>query len=58
MNRSKLFLIQILAIVLVPLFAVAVFAAPVWTGPGTTFQEWSFPNSDKENVAPDTATEV
>ena len=56
MNRSKLISIQMSAIALVQVFAVAVFAAGVWSGPGTTFQEWSFPTSDKENVAPDTAT--
>jgi hypothetical protein len=38
MNRSKL----ILAIVLSQVFTATVFAAGVWSGPGTTFQEWSF----------------
>jgi hypothetical protein len=56
MNRSKLISIQMSAIALVQVFAVAVFAAGVWSGPGTTFQEWSFPTSDKENVVPDAAT--
>jgi hypothetical protein len=42
MNRSKLISIQILTIALVQIFAVAAFADPVWSGPGTTFQEWSF----------------
>ena len=41
MNRSKL----ILAIVLSQVFSVAAFAAGVWSGPGTTFQEWSFGTS-------------
>ncbi|MGA2070635.1 MAG: PEP-CTERM sorting domain-containing protein [Sedimentisphaerales bacterium] len=56
MKRSKLILIQMLAITLVQVFTVAAFAAGVWSGPGTTFQEWSFPNSDMQNVAPDAAT--
>ena len=38
MNRSKL----ILAIVLSQVFTVTVFAAGAFSGPGTTFQEWSF----------------
>ena len=42
MNRSKLISIQMLSIALVQVFSVAAFAAGVWSGAGTTFQEWSF----------------
>jgi hypothetical protein len=44
MKKSKLISMQILAIVLVQVFSVAAFAAGVWSGPGATFQEWSFAN--------------
>jgi hypothetical protein len=42
MKRSKLILMQMSAIALVQILAVTVLANPVWNGPGTTFQEWSF----------------
>ncbi len=53
-NKDKLIFIQVMAIALMQLVAAQAFAVPV--SGYSTFQEWSFPTSDRDGVAPDAST--
>ncbi|MGA2094104.1 MAG: PEP-CTERM sorting domain-containing protein [Sedimentisphaerales bacterium] len=51
-SRLSIGMTALVLFVLVVFSAQAAFADPVWSGPGTTFQEWTFPTDQRTNVAP------